>query len=37
MLSIHQSPTLEEAGRELLGYILDPAQWVILEGLSGFG
>ncbi len=33
MLSIHQSPTLEEAGRELLGYILEPAQWVVLEGL----
>ena len=33
MLSIHENSTLEEASSDLLGFILDPGNWVMLEQL----
>ena len=33
MLSVHQNPTLEDASRELLRFILTPANWVSLARL----
>ena len=33
MLSVHQHPTLEDASRELLRFILTPANWVSLARL----
>ncbi len=33
MLAINQHTTVEEAGGELLGFILDPFNWVYLEAL----
>ena len=33
MLSIHETKTVEEAGRELLPFILDVENWVVLERL----
>jgi len=33
MLSVHQHPTLEDASRELLRFILTPANWVWLARL----
>lgn len=34
MLSIHESQTLDEAGAELLEFILQPSNWVTLETLG---
>ena len=34
MLSIHENQTLEQAGVELLEYILQPRNWVALERLQ---
>ena len=34
MLSIHQHSNLEEASRDLLDFILNPAHWVCLDRLS---
>ncbi|HZA52461.1 MAG TPA: hypothetical protein VE549_17070 [Myxococcaceae bacterium] len=33
MLSIHENRTLDEASSDLLGFILDPSNWVMLEEL----
>jgi len=33
MLSVHENPTLEDASRELLRFILSPANWVWLARL----
>jgi hypothetical protein len=33
MLSIHENRTLEEASSDLLAFILDPSNWVMLEEL----
>jgi hypothetical protein len=33
MLSIHENRTLEEASSDLLGFILEPGNWVVLEEL----
>lgn len=33
MLSVSEHATIEEASRELLGFILDPRNWVALERL----
>ncbi len=32
MLSVSESPTLAEAGQDLVRYILEPAHWVSLDG-----
>jgi hypothetical protein len=34
MLSIHEHSTLEEASRQLLDFVLEPANWVHLAGLK---
>jgi hypothetical protein len=34
MLQVNQSPSLEQAGRDLLDFILPPPNWVVLERLS---
>jgi len=34
MLQVHQSATVEEAGKDLLGFILDPVHWVVLDRLA---
>lgn len=34
MLQVTQSATLEEAGQDLLGFILDPLHWVVLDRLA---
>jgi hypothetical protein len=34
MLQVSQNATLEEAGRDLLGFILDPGHWVVLDRLA---
>lgn len=33
MLSIHEHRTVEDASADLLGFILDPKNWVALDGL----
>ena len=33
MLSVHENRTLEEASSDLLGFILHPGNWVVLEEL----
>src|SRR6185295_11546345 len=33
MLAIHEHATVEEAGRELLPFILDAKNWIVLERL----
>ena len=34
MLQVTQNATIEEAGRDLLGFILDPIHWVVLDRLA---
>ena len=34
MLQVTQSATVEEAGQDLLGFILDPCHWVVLDRLA---
>jgi hypothetical protein len=34
MLSINENRTLEEASSDLLGFVLDPGNWVVLEDLQ---
>jgi hypothetical protein len=34
MLQVTQSATVEEAGKDLLGFILDPVHWVVLDRLA---
>jgi hypothetical protein len=34
MLQVSRSATTEEAGRDLLGFILEPTHWVVLERLA---
>lgn len=34
MLQVTQSATVEEAGKDLLGFILDPCHWVVLDRLA---
>lgn len=34
MLSIHEHSNIEDAGRDLLGFILDPMHWVSIERLA---
>lgn len=34
MLSSHQHTTVEDAGRDLLRFILDPAHWISIERLA---
>jgi hypothetical protein len=34
MLQVSQSATLDEAGKDLLGFILDPVHWVVLDRLA---
>jgi hypothetical protein len=34
MLQVSRSTTTEEAGRDLLGFILDPMHWVVLDRLA---
>ncbi|HVE84208.1 MAG TPA: hypothetical protein VND93_15225 [Myxococcales bacterium] len=34
MLQVTQNSTVEEAGRDLLGFILDPSHWVVLDRLA---
>ena len=37
MLSIHESKTLDEAGQDLLGFILEASHWIALERLGSAG
>ncbi|HEY8208958.1 MAG TPA: hypothetical protein VIG99_15815 [Myxococcaceae bacterium] len=34
MLQVTQNATVEEAGKDLLGFILDPGHWVVLDRLA---